>query len=63
MISNEVIYKLEQQRLEKLRQEIQLRSLIKPQPSNLRLRTAKTLRQLAYWLSPELEPEFVLAHK
>ena len=58
-----VLYQLEQERLEKFRKEAQLRSLIKSQPSNLRLRIAKTLRQLAYRLSPELEPEFVLLHK
>lgn len=52
---NEVLFKLEQQRLEKVRQDVQLRSLIKPQHLSLRLRTAKTLRGWAYQLSPELE--------
>jgi hypothetical protein len=59
----EVIYKLEQERLEKLRHEAHLYSLIKPQHISLRLRTARTLKHWAYRLSPELEPEFVLAHK
>jgi IS5 family transposase len=62
-MNTEVLYQLEQQRLEKFRQDAQLRSLIKPQPFSLRLRTAKTLRQWAHQLSPELEPEFVLAHE
>jgi hypothetical protein len=51
----EVIYQLEQARLTKLRQEVQLRSLIKAQHPSLRLRTAKALERLAYRLSPELE--------
>jgi hypothetical protein len=60
---NEVLLKLEQQRLEKLRQDAQMYSLIKPQHLSLRLRTARVLKHWAYRLSPELEPEFVLAHK
>jgi hypothetical protein len=51
----EVFYQLEQARLTKLRQDTQLRSLIKPQHVSLRLRTAKALRHWAYQLSPELE--------
>jgi hypothetical protein len=51
----EVFYQLEQVRLERLRHEVQLRSLIKSQRPSLRLRTAKVLERWAYQLSPELE--------
>jgi hypothetical protein len=55
MNNTEDLLKLEQARLDKLRQDAQLRGLIKPQPINLRLRTAKVLERWAYRLSPELK--------
>jgi hypothetical protein len=54
---NEVIYKLEQQRLEKIRQDIQLHSFLKTQRPSLRLRTAKVLHSLALRLYPEVETQ------
>jgi hypothetical protein len=53
--NTEVLYQLEQARLSKLRQEAHLRSLIKSQHPSLRVKTAQTLKQWAYRLSPELE--------
>lgn len=55
MTHHEVIHKLQQERLEKLRQDAQLRNLIKAHQPSLRLRTAQTLRAWAQRLSPEPE--------
>jgi hypothetical protein len=54
---NEVLFKLEQQRLEKVRQDIQLRSFLKTQHPSLRLRTARVLHSLAVRLYPEVETQ------
>jgi hypothetical protein len=58
MNNHEVLYKLEQERLEQLRQDALIHNLIKSQRPSLRLRTARVLKHWAYRLSPELEPEF-----
>jgi hypothetical protein len=57
---NEVVYKLEQQRLEKVRQDVQLHALLRTQRPSLRLRTARTLRALALRLYPEVETQQTL---
>ncbi|MGL4610538.1 MAG: hypothetical protein ACRCYY_12805 [Trueperaceae bacterium] len=53
----EVIHKFNQERLEKIRQEVRVHALLKNQQPSLRLRTAKTLERLAYRLSPKLEAQ------
>jgi hypothetical protein len=60
MVMNEVFLKLEQQRLEKLRQDVQLYALLKTQRPSLRLRTAKALHTLALRLYPEVETQQTL---
>jgi hypothetical protein len=60
MYLNEVLFKLEQQRLEKLRQDVQLHQLLKSQRPSLKLRTAKTLHRLALRLCPDIETQYTL---
>jgi hypothetical protein len=55
MNNTEVLYRLEQARLEKFRQDAYLHSLLKQQRPSLRLRTARALRHLALRLYPEVE--------
>jgi hypothetical protein len=58
-MNTEVLYKLEQERLEKFRQDAQLYSLLNQQKPSLRLRTAKALYRLALRLYPEVETRSV----
>lgn len=55
MNNTEVLLKLEQERLEKIRQDIHLRHLLNAQRPSLRSRTAQTLHRLALRLYPEIE--------
>jgi hypothetical protein len=57
MTNTEVLLKLEQQRLEKIRQDIHLHSFLKTQRPSLRLRTARVLHSLALRLYPEVEAQ------
>lgn len=59
----EVLLKLEQQRLEKLRQDVHLLHLAKAQRPSLRSRTAKTLHRLALRLYPEVELQPLPLHQ
>jgi hypothetical protein len=63
MTYNDDIYEYNQARLESFRQEAQLRALLKNQPSPLRQHIAKTLRQLAIRLYPEVETQQTLHHR
>lgn len=55
MTNTEVLYKLEQQRLEKLRHDAQLYHLVNLQRPSLRQKTATTLHRLALRLYPDVE--------
>ncbi len=57
MTNTEVLLKLEQERLEKFRQDVQLYSFLKIQQPSLRLRTARVLHSLALRLYPEVETQ------
>jgi hypothetical protein len=59
-MNTEVLYKLEQERLEKFRQDAYLYSLLNQQKPSLRLRTARALRHLALRLYPEVETQQTL---
>ena len=56
----DLLYRLNQDRLETLRQEAQLNALLKSQKTSWKYRTAKTLHQLALRLYPEVESPRVL---
>jgi hypothetical protein len=60
MNNHEVLYKLEQQRLEKIRQDLYIHALLKTHRPSLRLRTAKVLHSLALRLYPEVETQQAL---
>jgi hypothetical protein len=62
-MNTEVILQLEQQRLEKLRQDVYLQSLLTSQRPSFRLRLARTLHRLALQLYPEIETQHVLHHR
>jgi hypothetical protein len=63
MTNTEALLKLEQQRLEKFRQEAYLHGFLKIHRPSLRLRTAKVLHRLALRLYPEVETQRALHHR